>query len=158
MFLSGVANASRKCLLLEEAGVLLCFCFSKISSLDLRGVLPTMRLLLSPLLVLIGLAAEGVGGSRRSNSPRTTPSFCGVGPSAFLEGVNRLRACDGVSYGSTSHGCSGAFEGVFEGVLESIWRFEEISTPRGSSLLRFRGVRLVVDVGAGGGYGSLPER
>ena len=51
-----------------------------------------------------------------SKSPRTTPSFCGVGPRAFLDGVKRFRIMDGDSYGSTSHGCRESFMGVFEGV------------------------------------------
>ena len=50
----------------------------------------------------------------RSNSPRTCPSFCGVGPMAvFLAGANRFRTTLGESYGSTSQGFKEDLDGVF---------------------------------------------
>jgi hypothetical protein len=95
-----------------EAGVLVCLGVACISLVGLRGVEWSKACRFAPdaLFFLDGVLLS----SRRSNIPKTCPSFCGVGPIAvFFEGVNILRTAEGDSYGSTSHGSIVFFEGVF---------------------------------------------
>lgn len=93
-FLRGVAKGWRRERGFEE-GVRLCLressgrCFLGVAWMDIWSV----------------SVFEGVPSCSRSNSPRTCPSFCGVGPrTVFFEGVKRFRITDGDSYGSTSQG------------------------------------------------------
>lgn len=143
-FFKGVAKASNIYRFPAEAGVLLCL--RDTSCRDFWGVACIGGA--TPSLPTSLLEGE-VPSWRRSNNPRTCPSFCGVGPrEVFFNGVNRFRTTEGESYGSTSHGFMTPREGVC-----IICRFEElVSLP---SYFRFRGVWWI---GSGLGVGILPER
>jgi len=149
--LAGVANESSRYRFPAEVGVLLCL--RDISAVILRGVACVE---VSGIVFSAG-EEEVLCWSNISKSPRTTPSFCGVGPRAFFEGVNRLRIRDGDSYGSTSHGCKEAFIGVFKGVLWTCNCIRLESWLCGSSCFRFRGVWHNVG-GSGDASKTFPER
>jgi hypothetical protein len=79
---------------------------------DEDGVLPGFRKPCESVFVLRGVDCTGTfkllsstfegesttpSAGRRSNNPKTCPSFCGVGPRAFFKGVKRFLTTDGES-------------------------------------------------------------
>lgn len=132
-----------------EAGVRLCFTVTNWSVLGLPGVARTEGFGTFPSFSTFEGEFPVPVCSRRSNNPKTCPSFCGVGPRIFFEGVNRFRIKEGDSYGSTSHGCIEPLEGVFA----TCCCLETPYLPL-SSRFRFRGVCPLL---AGNVGGTFPE-